>query len=75
MFQQLCPPTAPAHKKQWPARLPLEEFHERQLLRWKLGLDVEYIFKQCDEGEEIIAEHFITGHRIQWNGQYWVDCG
>jgi hypothetical protein len=54
----------------------LKEFHERQLLRWKLGFDPEYIFKQCDEGEEgeeIIAEHFITGHRIRWNGQYWTD--
>jgi predicted phage terminase large subunit-like protein len=44
--------------KQWPSRLPLEEFHERQLLRWKLNLSEEYIFKQCDEGEDIIAEHF-----------------
>ena len=61
--------------KQWPARLPLDEFRERQLLRWKLNLPEEYIFKQCDEGEEIIAEHFITGRRIRWNGQYWVDCG
>jgi hypothetical protein len=59
--------------KQWPSRSSLDEFHERQLLKWKLGLDEEYIFKQCDEGEEIIAEHFITGHRIRWNGQYWVD--
>jgi len=40
-------------------------------LRWKLNLSDEYIFKQCDEGEEIIAEHFFTGRRI-WNGQYWV---
>jgi predicted phage terminase large subunit-like protein len=61
--------------KQWPSRLPLEEFHERQLLRWKLNLPVEYIFKQCDDGEEIIAEHFLTGHRIRWNGKYWEDYG
>ena len=59
--------------KQCPSRPPLEEFHERQLLRWRLGLDEEYIFKQCDEGEEIIAAHFTTGHRIRWNGQYWED--
>jgi len=31
--------------------------------------------EQCDEGEEIIAAHFITGHRIRWNGQYWIDYG
>jgi len=61
--------------KQWPSRLPLEEFHERQLLRWKLNLPDEYIFKQCDEGEDIIAEHFLTGRRIRWNGQYWADYG
>ncbi len=59
--------------KQYPARLPLEEFHERQLLRWKLNLPDEYIFKQCDEGEEIIAAHFITGERIRWDGRFWVD--
>jgi predicted phage terminase large subunit-like protein len=60
--------------KQFPSRLALEEFHERQMLRWKLNLSDEYIFKQCNEGEEIIAAHFITGHKIRWNGQYWVDC-
>jgi predicted phage terminase large subunit-like protein len=59
--------------KQYPSRLPLEEFHERQLLRWKLNLPYDYIFKQCDEGEEIIAAHFITGERIRWNGRYWAD--
>ena len=57
--------------KQYPSRLPLEEFHHRQLLRWKLGLADEYIFKQCDEDEEIVAEHFLTRERIRWNGQYW----
>jgi len=57
--------------KQYPARLPMDEFRERQLLRLKLGLPDEYIFKQCDEGEEIIAESILTGERIRWNGQYW----
>jgi hypothetical protein len=28
--------------KQWPSRLPLEEFHERQQLRWKLNLPDDY---------------------------------
>ena len=37
----------------------MDEFHERQLLRLKLGLPDEYIFKQCDEGEEIIAESIL----------------
>lgn len=60
--------------KQYPARLPMEEFHERQLLRLKLGLPDEYIFKQCDEGEEIIAESIRTGERIRWNGHYWEKC-
>lgn len=57
--------------KQYRSRLPLEEFHERQLLRLKYGLPVEYVFKQCDEGEEMIAEHAWTGERIRWTGQYW----
>jgi hypothetical protein len=60
--------------KQCPSRLPVEEFNERQLLRWKLNLPDEYIFKQCDEDEEIIAVHFITGHKNCWNGFSWVDC-
>jgi hypothetical protein len=60
--------------KQYPARLPMEEFHERQLLKLKLGLPDEYIFKQCDEGEEIIAESILTGERIRWNGHYWQKC-
>jgi predicted phage terminase large subunit-like protein len=59
--------------KQFPARLPLEEFQRRQLLRWKLNLPDEYIFKQCEDDEEIVAEHFITGERIFWNGQFWQD--
>jgi predicted phage terminase large subunit-like protein len=59
--------------KLWPARLPLEEYRERYLLRLKLGLDDEYIFKQCDEGEAIIAEHVLTRERIWWNGHYWQD--
>ena len=57
--------------KQYPARLPMGEFHERQLRSPKLGLPDEYIFKQCDEGEEIIAESILTGERIRWNGRYW----
>jgi hypothetical protein len=39
----------------------MDEFHERHLLRLKLGLPDEYIFKQCDEGEEILAESIVTG--------------
>jgi predicted phage terminase large subunit-like protein len=58
--------------KQWPSRLPLAEFYDRQLLRLRLGLPDEYIFKQCDEGEEIIAEHYRTGERMRWDGHYWV---
>ena len=58
--------------KQWPSRLPLAEFYDRQLLRLRLGLPDDYIFKQCDEGEEIIAEHYRTGKRIRWDGHYWV---
>ena len=60
--------------RQYPARLLMDEFHERQLLRRKLGLPDEYIFKQCDEGEEIIAESIRTGERIRWNGHYWQKC-
>jgi len=51
----------------------MEEFRERYLLRLKLGLPDEYIFKQCDECEDIIAESMLAGHRIIWNGQYWVE--
>jgi hypothetical protein len=47
----------------------MDEFRERQLLRLKLGLPDEYIFKQCDEGEKIIAESILTGERIRWNGR------
>jgi len=48
-----------------------------ELLRLKLGVSDEYIFKQCDEGEEIIAESILTGERIRWNGRYWekYNCG
>jgi len=51
----------------------MEEFRERNLLRLKLGLSDEYIFKQSDEGEDIIAENFLTGQRIFWHGQHWVE--
>jgi hypothetical protein len=46
------------------------EFLVRQFSE-KLGLPDEYVFKQCDEGEEIIAESILTGEQIRWNGQYW----
>jgi hypothetical protein len=49
----------------------MDEFRERQLLRLKLGLPDEYIFTQCDEGEDFIAESILTGERIRWSGQYW----
>ncbi len=58
--------------KQHPSRYPLFEFYERQILRERLGLPDEYIFIQCDEGEEIIAEHYRNGDRIRWDGHYWV---
>jgi hypothetical protein len=61
--------------KQFPSRLPLEEFQRRQLMRWMLSLPDEYIFKQCDEDEEIIAENCWTGERIRWNGHHWQVCG
>jgi predicted phage terminase large subunit-like protein len=61
--------------KQFPSRLSLEEFQRRQLMRWKLSLPDEYIFKQCDEDEEIIAENCWNGKRIRWNGHFWQDCG
>jgi hypothetical protein len=51
----------------------MEEFMERYLLRLKLGLPEDYFFKQCDEGEDFIAEHFVTGQRIIWNGRHWVE--
>ena len=46
---------------------------ERYLLKLKLGLRDDYFFKQCDEGEDIIAENFETGQQIIWNGQYWIE--
>ncbi len=58
--------------KQHRSRLPLDEFYERYLLRLKLGLPDDYIFTQCGEGEEIIAEHYRTGERIRWDGHNWV---
>jgi predicted phage terminase large subunit-like protein len=57
--------------KQWPSRWPLEEYHERYLLGLKLGLPEGFFFKQCDEGEEIIAQHCWNGKRIRLNGKYW----
>ena len=47
----------------------MDEFHERQLLRLELGLRDEYISKQCDEDEGIIAESILIGERIRWVGQ------
>jgi hypothetical protein len=58
--------------KQHPSRLPLAEFYERQLLKLRLGLSDEYIFIQCDEGEETIAERYRTGERVRWDGHDWV---
>ena len=58
--------------KQHPSRYPLEQLYERHLLRLRLGLPDDYIFLQCDEGEEIIAEHYRTGERMRWDGRYWV---
>jgi hypothetical protein len=49
----------------------MEESYRRQLMRLKLCLPDDYIFKQCDEDEDIIAEHCWTGKRIRWNGQFW----
>ena len=57
--------------KQYPSRLPMEEFRERQLLRWKLGLSDDFVFMQCEEDDEIIAEHY-CGERIRWSGEFWV---
>jgi predicted phage terminase large subunit-like protein len=53
---------------------PLHEFYKLQLLRERLGLSDQYIFKQSDEDEEIIAAHYLTGEKIRWNGQIWVSC-
>src|SRR6266478_1502141 len=61
--------------RQFPSRLPLDEYRHHLLMRWKLNLPDEYIFKQCDEDDEIIAEHCWTGERIRWNGQFWQECG
>ncbi len=68
-YQADSPSQALDWAKQYPARLRMDEFQERQLLRLKLRLPDEYIFKQCVEGEEIIAENFLAGERIRWNGQ------
>ena len=60
--------------KQHQCTYPLEEFRKRQMLKWKLGLSEGYIFKECDEEEGIFtASHFLNGHTIRWNGQYWED--
>jgi predicted phage terminase large subunit-like protein len=58
--------------KQTPSRLPLEGFYERYLLKLRLGLPDGYVFVQCDEGEQIIAEDVWTGERICWDGHRWV---
>jgi predicted phage terminase large subunit-like protein len=49
--------------KQFPSRLPLDEYQHRLLMRWKTSLPDDYIFKQYDEDEELIAEHCWTGER------------
>jgi len=62
--------------RQWPSRLPLDEFNRQQLMRWKLSLPDEYFFTECDEDEGVfIAQHLWNGERIRWNGRFWQDCG
>ena len=58
--------------KQTPSRLLLEEFYERYLLRLRLGLTDGYVFVQCDESEQFIAEDVRTEERICWDGRRWV---
>ena len=61
--------------RQWPSRLPLDEFNRQQLMRWKLSLPDEYFFTECDEDEGVfIAQHLWNGKRIRWNGKFWQDC-
>jgi predicted phage terminase large subunit-like protein len=54
--------------------LPLLEFYKRQELKWKYGLTDQYIWIECDEDEEMIAEHYVTKQRVRWNGQFWENC-
>jgi predicted phage terminase large subunit-like protein len=59
--------------RQYPPLWTMEEYEQRQLLRLKLNLPVDYIFKQCDEGELIIAEHYLTREKIWWTGSGWAN--
>jgi hypothetical protein len=43
-------------------------------LKWKYGLTDQYIWIECDEDEEMIAEHYVTKQRVRWNGQFWENC-
>ena len=49
------------------------EHYRREVLAQQLRLPPDYRFLQCDEGEEIIAGHITTGHKIRWDGHTWVD--
>ena len=47
------------------------EFYTQEALRQKLRLHSDYRFVQWEEGEEIIAVHKATGHKIRWD-RGWV---
>jgi predicted phage terminase large subunit-like protein len=49
------------------------EYYRRELLAEKLGLPRDFEITQCGEGEEILAVNKITGRKIRWTGQSWVD--
>jgi hypothetical protein len=44
--------------------MPLEEYQHRLLMREKLSVSDEYIFKQWD-GDEEIFKHYLTGERYR----------
>jgi hypothetical protein len=52
--------------------MPLEEYQHRLLMREKLSVSDEYIFKQWD-GDEEIFKHYLTGERYRWTGHGWED--
>jgi predicted phage terminase large subunit-like protein len=47
------------------------EFYKQEALRQKLRLHADYRFVRWEEGEEIIAVHKSTGHKIRWD-RGWV---
>lgn len=51
---------------------PLYEFHRREELRNLLGLDYNWRFLQCEEGEEVIVVDDTTGQKMGWNGEHWI---